>query len=743
MTASNLPVVQGDLIGNARARLSSDHISDFEPVFTGLWFSERPGPRFGDGVWEIAGADPTQTRASWLIGFDDLSPEWSLTIREVLYWRANLRNIRHLVTVTGSASRYRDFRAGTISNWRVHLGRLAAVADQIGIGLPGAWTEESTEMLRDFIISECPNTSLGNVVKTLYMMRKVLTLGGLDHDPTREYATAKQWAGDTSLSRDLTSEAIPPHVFHALVGDALTYVEKCASDILAARSWRDHYLALPPRNLGGNQLARSHRTRVEHPDVISPRLLEIHNAIATIGGIPTATVTRLGRDAFTLFEHRDVCLATLLATAGLRLSKTGRLDHEFIQRRIAAGTPKVHGGLPVPVTPIRRADGTYGPWRDSFCWQAIAVEEETLVHACHIVISAFTAMRDGELARIPTHNWRTEWIGADAITAPLVKNAYGEPMKWWATPPVLRACEILEQLAAPDAQFLLMGTGRASRVPAGERKRIDARSFEAIQSFVGRMSTDQHIYGFHNIDARWRRAGSRNMRREESKPSVSVRQFRFTLASISNFVALGDAAFQQQAKHAKIAMSHSYQANSGTDAWTETILNTLVNEEAQHRTARAVDLYIGVWTGESQLAGHAGRTFTRSVRDLLESLPVVPFNPDSGEAEIEQFMTQVMSIPELAAAIKSTAQMFHPGTVAHCLKYLQQMECTDKHEPVQGLCHPETCGNVLLDPLQQSVYQHRLEQTMEWLGMKLASQQRAVLENNANNLRAQLRQEGE
>lgn len=672
MNTSEPHVAFGDLLGDPGQRLLSARISDYEPVFTGLWHSKRPGPRFGDAVWEITGADPTESRATWEIDFSGLSPEWSLTVREVLYWRANLHKIRHVISVAGSGSRYRDFRAATIFIWRNNLGRLADIADQLGIGLPGTWTDQSTDALREHVVSECPNAAIGTIVKALYEMREALTLGGLSHDPTRDHGGASKWAGDTATSRDAATEALPPDIFHAIVGNALTYVEKCAPDIINAGLWRDQFLALPPRKIVGNQLKRDHPVRVQHPDVTSHRLLQLHTAIEAIGGVPIATVPRHGREAFTMGDHRDVCLATLRTAAGLTLrgSSPGRRDHQFILGRIAAGTPKVSGGLPIPVREIQRPDGTTGPWRDQWCWQAIAMEEETLRHACHIVLAAFTAMRDSELARIPIRGWRTTWMGADAITAPLVKNAYGEPMKWWATPPVLRACEILEHLAAPDAQFLLVSKGRSGGRSVSERAQVNAGSFPAMQIFVWRMNTDQHIHGFHSIDAGWRKAGSRKIGFDASKPSVSGRQFRFTLASISNFVALGDAAFQQQAKHAKITMSHSYQANAGSDAWTETILNTLVNQEAQHRTAEAVDLFIGVWTGENELAGHAGRAFTRTIQDLLEGLPIARFDPDTGVAEVEQFMTQVMSVPELAAAIKSTAQILYPGIVNHCLRYV-------------------------------------------------------------------------
>lgn len=55
-------------------------------------------------------------------------------------------------------------------------------------------------------------------------------------------------------------------------------------------------------------------------------------------------------------------------------------------------------------------------------------------------------MRACEIELIPARGWRTTWMGAEAITAPLIKNAQGEPMKWWVTPPVVRACEVLERL---------------------------------------------------------------------------------------------------------------------------------------------------------------------------------------------------------------------------------------------------------------------------------------------------------
>ena len=255
------------------------------------------------------------------------------------------RKIRHVVAVTG-ANRYTDFRTGTIIKWRAGLGKIAELATQLDMGMPAHWTLHDTEELRSHIVAECPNANLGSLVQALYVFRDALTLGGLSHDPTRDFGTPRKWSGDTAASRERTTQAIPPHVFQQVVGNALTYIEKCADDIVAAGRWRDAFLALPRRKIVGNRLKLNHPVRLDHPDVTSPRLLHLHRALETIGGIPTATVPRHGRDAFTLGEHSDICLATVRTAAGLSLRGHGGLDHEFLLGRLAAGVPKVPGGLP-------------------------------------------------------------------------------------------------------------------------------------------------------------------------------------------------------------------------------------------------------------------------------------------------------------------------------------------------------------------------------------------------------------
>lgn len=715
------------LVGDPARRLQSDYIDQYEAVFPN-WHGPGLSPRFGDERWQIAGADPVQRRRpTWTIDFSTVAPEWSLIIREVIYWRANLsKGRRYFVPERGQ--REWAFKAQTIAKWHEGLRTLAGYADELGIGLPNQWHHSASRRLRALVVERTPHVQYARHVKALHTMSPAITGGGISFDPTRDTGVAA-WAGDTASHQGLAGTGIDPSVFHSIVGNALTYVEQCADDILEAIRWRDNWT---PRSIKGGPLSLAERANwSDYPDVTTHRAAAIHQALVSIGGIPTSTVPKLGSIHA---DRGEPCHATLRYAARVNSNSRRGGDHALINARVESGTPLVAGGLPISISNIDRPDGTTGPWRDAFCAQSIDVEAGTLQQACKIVVMAFTAMRDSELEGIPKSGWRTTWHGADAITSPLIKNAQGEPMKWWATPPVILACEILEQLADPSDTLLMFPRTRRRRTE--DRTQFNTQNWKAVQDFIRRLRTDPHLHGFLEIKAGWR--GGSRVPANDDYPSVTPRNFRFTLASISNFVALGDVAFQQQAKHAAIAMSHSYAANGGTSAWRDAILNTVANDEAQDRAATAVDLFIGAWTGDAPAAGHAGRHFSRTVKDLLAGLP--PYDPDAEDSEVEQFTTRVLQTPELLAAIRATAAILHPGDIAHCLRYTQNMECSDKAEPIQGLCHPETCSNVLLDESQQEVYRERLGQVTTWLGMpRIPEVQREVLIARRDRLTAQLR----
>ncbi|MDP5182250.1 hypothetical protein QOZ88_06340 [Blastococcus sp. BMG 814] len=740
LTDADMVDTQESLIGVSGPALRSVLVSDDQLVFSGAWHSAHPRPRFGQQLWEVIGADPTGSRTSWLIDFSDMSPEWSLITRELLYVRANSRRFRHRI-VWHKAIRP-TFRPSTISSWQHVLGTLERLSGELGLGLPVDWGHEGTERLRELIQERSPWAMYGTMVSLLHQARDVLTLGGLRFDPTHDIGVA-EWAGDTTTNRELATQGLDPETFRAVVGDALAYVDG-APDILHGVQWLSTWT---PDPLPSGRLPSSHPVRLTHPHVTTWRQSRLQAAIDEIEGIPTATVARRSKSNASVGEP---CLPTLRLVARLPEKRDGS-DAAWVQDRVRAGVPLVRGGLPVPISAVTRADGSSGRWRLPFCAQSIGVEAQTLQEACKIICMAFTAMRDSELAGISRTDWRTTWHGADAITSPLVKNANGEPMKWWATPPVIRACEILEELADPKDEYLFRrapGFSQAAAIKRGDaysregghsrdvsHRIAAAANWESIQHFVWRLNTDESLLGFLPIPAGW----STERGKDDSLPLINPRRFRFTLASISNFVGLGDIAFQRQSKHALVALTHSYAANGATNAWGD-LLNTIANREANDRIAKTLDIYQKEWAGEGSLAGHAGRELTRTVRSLLDGLPLGEYDPEADDPQAEQFRTQVMQTPELAAAIKSTAAILHPGSINHCLRYVPQMECTDGVDPMQGLCHPETCRNVLIEQAQQPLWRHRHGEVTAWLGMpRIPPAQKAVLERSQQRLEAQLR----
>ncbi len=723
--------------GGSRPLLASDNFDESQPVFREGWHGDGHIPLFGEEVWDVVGLDRSPRRSSWPISFQHLSPEWSRIAREALFAGINRRDYRHLVAYS-TWDNNKSMRGATIARYLAGLSKLAQFSDLVDAGLPRSWDEVHVELFQDLALSGEHGAALdvARGLRLLTITAGALTSGGPRFDPLLGQSTLT-WAGESETGQRLASSGLTPEVFRQVLTNALFYVEKASVDILAAKSWRD----------SREQFKHPRRPRVtfnsdQYPtypdDVGEERSRRLHDAIRDLGGIPTPSSPSNG---YLDVQPGEPDRNTLFALAGVaRGNRTESLATRIIENRLSSGTPLVPGGVPTPISEFERPDGTSGPWRRPLCARGINEEVQSLADAAIIVIAAFTAMRESEISSIPRHGWRTTWHGQDAIVSALVKTADGEPRKWWATPAVLQACEVLDQVVHPSSPYLTM-VGQAAR--AGEEThRNSDKAWKAVQDFVRRINRDAVLDGFVPIDAGFKSTGGSRAESDDSLPNIHTRSFRFTLASISNFVALGDVAFQQQAKHAQILMTHSYMANAATTDWQD-VLNARLNADAAERTAKTVDMYVAIWSGEDDLAGHAGRALTRTVKDLLEGLGIPAYDDGDDLGVLEQFRVRVLESPELASAIRSTATLLYPGTINHCLKNVAAAKCVENGlEPALGLCRPEDCGNVLLESGQQILFEHRHSQVVEWLGIpRLPAAQRDVLQRRERRLRQQLRQE--
>lgn len=725
--------------------LPSTVINDASLVVHGPWSTkDRPRPRFGNLIWDMTGLNPIP-RKPQVLNFTTLpSAEWALYAREMVFLRLNQRRFRHVYP----AEHNQATRSGTFISLLWRLKTIAEHAEELGIGLPHEWLISDTDRLSERVQADNHERQFGTVVRWLHDMRRGLTLGGIGFDPTAEVGVAA-WAGDTASRPLVSGSAMTPAVFHAIVANALFYLETAAPDILTGLQWFEARKTIPSSWKGqGETLSASDPIRGERDDVRTPYVKRVHEVIEALGAIPRRTATNFRANSKQ--KVGDISVPTLNVFMNRDPSdRPPRSNRDpvwtYLQHRTVEGLPNVDGGLPIQITEGPRPDGSIGPWRIGFCPDGLLLEATTLREACWTIILAFTGMRAGEAELLPGTGWLTSWYGADALTTNLIKGAHGELLKWWASPPVIQACHILDQLNTSGAAYLDESVYRRGSRPTS-RDRIGARVYYDVQNFVQHIETDTAIRGFIPIEAGWKttRGYSARLTEEEStranRPNINPHQFRFTLASLASVVGFGDVAFQKQAKHAAMNVTHAYMTNRTSPEW----LNVLVNAEAVERANRALDFFVDTWTGIEELKGPGGRQAQRVIRELLADLPLDPYNPDSLEPAVEQFATQVRTTPELLSALRATATTIHLGDVVHCWENPIKQECADLSAlPILGLCRPETCQNAVIDRNQESLWRLRISQVEGYLTMKdLAPQQRIVLEARRKRLKRQLEGDG-
>lgn len=682
-----------------------------------------PIPRFGDPQWRVEGLNP-HPPGTEVLDFTTMTPEWSLIAREVIYWRCAGRDQLRDELPNGPLRRVgTQPRSATIRGILRSVRLLEAASAELRLGLPRDWDETDLTRLREWTRAECPDPTIGSAVSVLHRLRSHLTLGGILPDPMQG-TNIYTWTGAARPSDGLRGSAAAPAVFVPLLRAALAYVDDYADDILHAKAWRDDIDAQWER---GDVPKRPKRLPGDHPGVArgirGPLNWEVEQFIEEHGALPAYTTSTTGDGG-----RGQVAFQTLGAVLDAPMLRASATTKQYIRSRLDDGVPLRLGMLPLPVADVKRADGTTGPWREEWCWSSIPNEVTALRDACAIIIVAFTGMRASEAQLLPKDGWRTTWYGHDAITAPLIKNAHGEPHKWWATDPVVHACELLEATSEPDATWLL--TSNTERVPVVEDDDTKTTLGTALRRFVAHINTEESLLALEHIPAayKWGKHQSRDGER------LTPHQMRFTLASIGNTAALGDAALHSQLKHAKHAMTWGYMNNSGKDAWVDLLTGTA----AIDGLALAIDLMAGVWSGMDEPAGPAGRKLARSTQAIIEEAGLPEYEPDSDDSLTDQFIAKVASAPTVLAFARAIAGDLHLGTVNHCWDNMATRACGGD-EPLLAACFPERCVNMLITGDQIPIFQDLADEAETWAEQpNIPDAQRDLFTRRARRIRLQI-----
>lgn len=725
------------LAGPENQRLRSAFVNDRVvpfPVHTWSRPNERI-PRFGDLAWDIAGLNdnPTYRRT---LDFTEFSDEWSLLAREVIYWRCSGDKRLRSSVEPGALPRRRGKqpRTDTVAGLYVAMRRLSQACEHLGLGLPNDWSRADADALRDLVRRRHSDPGVAGVAHAVYALREHLTLGGAPIDPL-EGSDVYEWSGSPRPTTRIKTEAVEPYLFASLTRAAFAYIEKYSDDILAAHEWKTHVqqrwasgesrvrpTRLPPHSEGFQQGYRS------------PLEWEIDQFIEEHGAIPlytTGSKSSGGRGALGV-----MCLSAALDAP--KLKNNGKLIAK-LRERIREGAPTAPGLLPLAVSQVERADGTIGPWREPWCWASIDEELAALRAACVVTVGALTGMRSSEIGLLERGKWRGTWFGFDAIVGPPKKKVTGDPVKWWATDIVIRACEILE-LTTDRARLIDRPTAtsdtkqrarRDGRAIAEARTESDPRSevHYAIRQFIRHVNSSESLQHGEAIAPSKTpgRAPSKTPRRPDPAAGrVRPHQLRATLAVIATTVTLGDEALQKQLKHAQMAVTWSYMANDGRDAW----LDTLVDRQAVDRWNRVITLVGSVWSGQQTLSGHGARS-------MVNALQAVQGPRD--RAEPAEGAAGVINTPELAALVRSTYRDVHFGVANHCLFDSAKAKCGGSDAPIISRCSPETCTNAFLEAHQARAYAEIREEIARYAALRnVPLQQRDLLKRRLANIDAML-----
>lgn len=700
------------LLGAAEQRMVSAEIDDFAvPLNVRSWSTpSRTLPRFGDLRWDVTGLD-ARPRGSRVLDFEAFSPEWSLISRELLYWQGRGRN-QLRARLHGSGRRQTGpLRASSLVSTYQACRTLERASNELGIGLPVEWTVDDGADLRSWVRERQPSAKIATVVCELHRLKDVLTLGGpakdlLDGEGTYVWSGARR-------PEDVVGEGIDPELFARLLKNALAYVEQFAPDILAAHEWKRERQSLEPkrlpRRLPADHPARAHGIR-------GPLIWQLHEFIEEHGALPSYTMDSGGSSG----RRGELALQSLAHLIGNPGLKNNRSAKSYLKGRLEEGVPLRPGMLPLAVSEVETPGGQVTQWRDEFCWASIDAEVTYLRDAAAIVLEAFTGLRSGELLSIPKTGWRTTWYGHPAITAHLIKRSDGSPAKWWVTEPALRACKILERTCPPGATTLL--ASKHARSDSHEDIEGVTMLNASLSRFVTHINTGQTLRYSYPIPAaaEWGKSST-----SEGDAKLSPHQFRHTLAAIGNTTDLGDLALYTQFHHAAHAVTWSYMANDSKRKWTD----VLVSERAADGIESALEIAAGVWSGESDLAGPAGRSLQDSVAEVLHSQDLPEYEPDSLELPEEQFAAIVADTPALAAFVRSIAYDLHLGAINHCRFDRAIAKCVDAEAtlPLLARCVPLECGNTVIEDMHRDVYMDLLDETNSLLEMKNVPPQQAEL----------------
>ncbi|MGE4302714.1 MAG: hypothetical protein AB7E24_01625 [Novosphingobium sp.] len=620
--------------------------------------------RFGDDVWDL---DPaifqiTARNAFRTIDFRSIAcPVERLTAKEYIYASLNesfpdrAGRLRPLATRAALAV-LRQF----LTFVRERLGRFDVGAIDQDLLDTYLAREKSRDVLPSRV-AECLRP-----IFQLYRLAPFLTHGGLRFVPWHgrpPFAVA----GCARRSYENLTPRIPEPVIGALVRWALKYIEVFAPDIFAARAELDALqkaYAARPRYTGNGSVVEKMTAWIEARR-LAGRGIPVWIAAVRQGGL-SAAIVRSGRHGGEVPNMRLIALQT-------GLHPTSTIQNGEAYRLLMAAMDELGvepGGMD---TPICCDPDTGRPWRERFDAFELVREERHLQTAAYILCSYLTGMRDSEVQAMRPGSVQ-RGMSADGMVERVAirsiiykgRGTRGEIEEWVTIPPVARAVEVAERLAARhraphqhDGLWIVLERGSSIERGLSHIVRQINRYREHLDTHYGSDSTP----AVPRVDGgSW---------------TFNTRQFRRTLAWYIANRPFGVVAGKIQYKHASVAMFDGYAGASASgfrqEVEQEHVLGQLDDIVAQYEACRK---------GE-KLAGPAGNRIAAEMMrvETATDLPGI-----------------VADEKRVKAMLAHLARTLHVGVLNDCFFERATALClrssgTDDDVPRLSGCAPDRCPN--------------------------------------------------
>lgn len=637
---------------------TTDTLLDQPPA--GTWFTPGEpywahipdGPKYGELRWDLR---PATVRTNYNIRTLDLTDIPTGYLRTAADLLMLLTQPDHPNVVTAGIVRRADPAPASIVYESGRMLRMMARWGQDrGLWCFSAWTQSDADALLEDMVHGLHRTGGAGMKphsasRVVTLLKELHNARGILAEPLTFQPWGERTASDvTDASRPPENETppLPWTTWAPLLAASWAFVDRFSPDIIAAHEARENVATEPTGPTADAALER------------------FQAWVAAGGRVPLAT--GLSRDPAERGRLNKSLLARQvgIGSAALNPAASGfnpRLAG-LVDQMAADPDRRVLGGLIDPAVTVTQPDGTQAPWVSEIGSRESLYLDPMLRAACYVVIAALTGMRDSEIQSL-TRGAVTTSNGLPALSSVQHKGrgTAGESRTWWAPAPVLRAVEVLEQLA-PHPRYLF---ARSADFMTGYQVR---RDLGYLIRFVNANPAERIGKGADLSLARIELTKGRWVNATSLRRSFAVYSTTRPGAELGLGIQLGHAAWRM------------------TSGYTSDAKQVAVRHLDERRRTLLRDQAAELLTGGDNLAGPAARA-------------------------LEGFRAQVVADPGRADKLTDRlAGQIHYGLTNDCLWNPEASACgADRPKLADHLCAGGDCSNALFGPAHVNVLTDALE----------------------------------